>query len=449
MKTTLEKLEGNQVALEVEVDEERVEKAVEDAFRKVAQKVKVPGFRAGKAPRRVIETRVGRGFLYQEALDELIPQVYTEAVEENNLKPIDVPAVDILDMEEGKPLRFKAVIEVEPEVILGEYKGLAATKQTQRITNSDVDEVLEDMRERNAQLVTTERNELAAGDFAVIDFTGYIGDQPFPGGAAQGHTLEIGGGQFIPGFEEQLIGAELGETREVLVTFPTDYGSTELAGKEARFDVKIHEIKEKSSPALNDDFAKDVGDFETLLELRADIRKKLEDAAEQQAKRQLEEDLVQATVEGAQVDVPAKMIDWQTDHKMERLENELESSGLNKEQYLQILGTPEEELRARLKTDAEAEVKTSLVIDAIIAAENITVSDEEMDERIETMVGDGPHAETTRNFWTSQKKRLRDTMIREKAITLLVEHAQIDEVEVDKPAEGSEAIGEAVEEEQV
>lgn len=435
MKTSVEKLEGNQIALEVEVDEERVEKAIDEAFHKVVRQIKVPGFRAGKAPRRIVENRVGKEYLRYEALEELIPEVYAEAIRENNLRPIDIPPVDIVDMEEGKPLRFRAVLEVEPEVVLGEYKGLTATKQIRRVTNADVDDVLENMRERGAQLVTTERSELIAGDFAVIDFTGYVDDQPFPGGAAQGHTLEIGSGQFIPGFEEQLIGAKVGETRAVEVTFPEDYGAENLAGKDARFDVVIHEIKEKKVPALNDDFAKDMGDFETLLELRASIRQNLEQEMERLAQRALEGDLVQALVDGAKVDVPEKMVEFQIDHKIGHIKEELANQGLDEERYLEILGISHEELREQLQEEAEMEVRTSLVVDALIAAEDITVSDEEVNERIETMAGEGARAEIIRNFWETQKNALQGNMVRDKAIAFLVENAQISEVEVDEPKE--------------
>ncbi|NLJ86905.1 MAG: trigger factor [Firmicutes bacterium] len=435
MKTTVERLEGNQVALEVEVGQERVEQALDQAFRKVAQQVRVPGFRPGKAPRRVIEMRVGKELLYQEALDDLIPRVYTEAISESGIKPIDMPELDILEMEDGKPLRFKAVVEVEPEVTLGEYKGIAATKQIERITNADVDRVLEEMRERSAQLVTTDRQEIQTGDFAIIDFTGYIDEQPFPGGAAQGYTLEIGAGQFIPGFEEQLVGSEPGETKQVTVTFPTDYHATELAGKEARFDVKIHEIKEKSYPALNDDFAKDLGDFETLLELRADIRQRLEDAAAKDAQNTLEVDLTQKAVDLAQVDIPDKMVELQIDHKIQHLERDLQYSGLDKERYLEILGTTEEELRSRMWEEAENEVKTTLVLEAIVAKEGITVTDEEIDERIDSTVQDSPHADTLRSYWESQKRSLRNNMLLEKAVALLVDNGEITEVVVDRPEE--------------
>ena len=299
MKSTVERLANNQVVLEVEVGQDQVEAAIDRASRRLAQQIKIPGFRPGRAPRSVIEMRVGREVLYQEALDDLIPEVYSQALKENDLVPIDAPELDILDMEDGKPLRFKATIDVKPEVTLGEYKGLEVTKQVARVPNADVERVLETMRERFAELASVEKDGIEQGDFAVIDFTGYIDGQPFPGGAAQGYTLEVGGGSFIPGFEEQLVGAKVDEVRQIVVIFPEDYRAEDLAGKEARFEVKVHEIKEKRYPALNDDFAKDVGDFQTLLELRADIRKRLEDAEEQEAERQLEQDLIAAVVERA------------------------------------------------------------------------------------------------------------------------------------------------------
>lgn len=436
MKTTLEKLEGNQIALEVEVDEKRVEEAIERVFRKVAQQIRVPGFRAGRAPRRVVENRVGKDYLRWEALDELIPEVYAEAIRENNLRPIDAPPVDILENEEGKPVRFRAVVEVEPEVTLGDYKGLKATKQIAVISNAHVNEALENMREQGAQLVTVERDEVQTGDFAVMDFTGYVDDQPFPGGAAQGHTLEIGSGQFIPGFEEQLVGANTGETAQVHVTFPEDYGAPDLAGKEARFDVVIHEIKEKKLPALNDDFAKDMGEFETLLELRADIRKNLEEEVERRATQSLEADVLQALVDRSEVDIPQKMVDFQIDYQIRQAQEELEMRGLDKERYLEFFGfATEEELREELQEDAKNEVKTSLVMDAFIKELEITVSDEELDERITEMAGEGARADAVKGFWETQKERLSSILAREKALEILVENGDIDEIQVEEPEE--------------
>lgn len=439
MKSTVEKLGNNQVVLEVEVDQEQVEAALEKASRRLARQIRVPGFRPGRAPRAVIEMRLGREVLYQEALDELIPEAYSRALEENDLVPIDSPELDILDAEEGKPLRFKAIVEVKPEVTLGEYKGLEVTKQVTRVTNSDVDRVLEDMRERMAELVSVEKEAVELGDFAVIDFTGYIDDQPFPGGAAQGYTLEVGGGAFIPGFEDQLVGAKAGEVRQVEVTFPEDYRAEQLAGKEARFEVKIHEIKEKRYPALNDDFAKDVGDFETLLELRADIRKRLEEAEEREAERRLEQDLIEAVVERASCDVPEKMIQHQLEHKRQHFERNLYYSGLDKEQYLELLGITEDEMEARMRTEAEQEVKTSLVMEALVEAEGIAVTDEELDQHIDGLVGEGPDADARRERLEAQRENLRESLVVEKTIDLLKASATINEVIVDKPESAQEA----------
>lgn len=446
MKSTVEKLGKNQVALEVEVGEERVEKALDEASRKVARQVRIPGFRPGRAPRRVIEMRLGPEVLYQEALEELVPEAYVQALKDNDLTPIDNPDFDILEMEAGKPLRFKATVELKPEVTLGEYKGLEATKQTERVTNAHVDRVLEDMREQNAQLVDSEKEGIETGDFVVIDFTGYVDDQPFPGGAAEGYTLEVGQGHFIPGFEEQLIGADLKETRQVVVTFPEDYQHSQLAGQEARFDVKIQAIKEKSYPALNDDFAKDVGDFETLLELRADIRQRLEETAGQMAERQVEDDLMKEIVQRSRVDIPNIMIERQMSQKSQRMERELQYSGLTVEQYLEIMDLTEEELEAKLRTEAEAEVTLALVLEALVAAENISVSDEELDEYIEKLAGDGPGAPVRRNHLESQRESLRDQLAGEKAVDAVKANAKITEVIVDKPEVGPEALPDEVSE---
>jgi trigger factor len=444
MKSTVEKLGKNQVALEVEVAEERVEKALDEASRKVARQVRIPGFRPGRAPRRVIEMRLGPEVLYQEALEELVPEAYVQALRDNDLTPIDNPDFDILEMEVGRPLRFKATVELKPEVTLGEYKGLEATKQTKRVTNDDVDRVLEEMREQNAQLVDSEKEGIETGDFVVIDFTGYVDDQPFPGGAAEGYTLEIGRGYFIPGFEEQLIGAKLKETRQVVVTFPEDYQHSQLAGQEARFDVKIQAIKEKSYPALNDDFAKDVGDFETLLELRADIRQRLEETAGQIAERQLEDDLMKQIAQRSSVDIPNIMIERQMDQKRQRMERELQYSGLTVDQYMEIMDLAEEELEAKWRTEAEAEVKLALVLEALVAAENISVSDEELDEYIKELAGDGPNSALRQAHLESQKEGLQDQLAGEKAVEVIKANAKITEVTVDEPEVGSEAVADEV-----
>ncbi|HHV93676.1 MAG TPA: trigger factor [Firmicutes bacterium] len=433
MKSTVEKLGNNQVVMEVEVSPEQVEAALEKASRRLAQQVKVPGFRPGRAPRAVIEMRVGREVLYQEALDELIPEAYRRALQENDIEPIDSPELDILDMEAGKPLRFKATVEVKPEVTLGEYKGLEVTKRITRVTNADVDEVLENMRERFAELVSAEKDTVEQGDFAVIDFTGYIDDQPFPGGAAQGYTLEIGRGAFIPGFEEQLVGAKVGEVRQVVVTFPEDYRVEQLAGKEARFEVKVQEIKQKRYPALNDDFAKDVSDFNTLLELRADIRRRLEEAEEREAERRLEQDLVDAVVDRAACDIPEKMIQRQVDYKLQMFQRDLYFAGLDKERYLEITGITEAEFEAQLRTAAERDVKTSLVMEALVEAEGIVVTEEELDRHIDELVGEGPDAAARRKRLEAQRESLRENLALRKAVDFLKVNAKISEVMVDKP----------------
>jgi trigger factor len=382
--------------------------------------------------------------LYQEALEELVPEAYVQALRDNDLTPIDNPDFDILEMEVGRPLRFKATVELKPEVTLGEYKGLEATKQTKRVTNDDVDRVLEEMREQNAQLVDSEKEGIETGDFVVIDFTGYVDDQPFPGGAAEGYTLEIGRGYFIPGFEEQLIGAKLKETRQVVVTFPEDYQHSQLAGQEARFDVKIQAIKEKSYPALNDDFAKDVGDFETLLELRADIRQRLEETAGQIAERQLEDDLMKQIAQRSSVDIPNIMIERQMDQKRQRMERELQYSGLTVDQYMEIMDLAEEELEAKWRTEAEAEVKLALVLEALVAAENISVSDEELEEYIKELAGDGPNSALRQAHLESQKEGLQDQLAGEKAVEVIKANARITEVTVDEPEVGSEAVADEV-----
>lgn len=434
MKATVEKLKKNHVALEVEIDEKQVDRAINRAYRKLVKQVVVPGFRKGKVPRRILEMRIGKEVLYNKAMEELLPQAYRAAVEETKIEPIDRPRIDILQLEEGKPFRFKAEVEVKPEARLGQYKGLEVTKQVERVTNEDVNRVLEDMRERHAELVTVEKRIVEKGDFAVIDFEGFIDGKPFPGGAAQHYTLEIGSQQFLPGFGEQLIGAQVGQEVEVNLTFPQEYFRTELAGKHVLFKVKIRELKQKRYPVLDDDFARDVGEFETLLQLRAHIRQRLEEAAEQLAEQRMEADLVDKLIEEAEIELSETMINNWIDAYLEQMEQELQAQNMDLDTYLErFRGETRDEARKRLRSRAEQEVLTSLVLEAVAAEEGITVSDEEMKERMEKAAADHPRPDVVRRQWQSRWEDIRKSLAREKALELVKKEARVNQVVVDKP----------------
>lgn len=433
MKATLEKLENDRVKLEIEVEPERVDTALDRAYRKVVKQVNVPGFRKGKVPRAVLERMYGIGVLLDEALEELVPEAYSEAVNETKIEPIDQPHIDVIEFEPGKPFRFKAEVQVLPEVELGEYKGVAVTRQLERITDENVDEVLAQYREAQAQLVTVDRDTVEEGDYALIDFEGYLDGQPFPGGAAKDYTLHIGSGQFVPGFEEQLIGAKVGEETELTVTFPDNYHSLDLAGKETTFKVTVRSIKVKELPELDDEFAKDVSDKETLAELRADIRERLAKEAERRADERMRNKIVEIVTERAEVNVPDILVDRESEAMVDEFLHSLYHQGVDPDTYLERNNLTKDDLKKDVAPEALRRTKTSLVIDAIGEAEGITVSDEEIDARIADMAGEGPESERYRALLNTPavRQRLSSQLKVTKTIDLLVEHAVVTEEEID------------------
>lgn len=386
MSVKWEKLEGNEGVLTVEVDAQTFNEALDKAFKKVVKNVSIPGFRKGRVPRSIFEKRFGVEALYQDALDLLLPEVYPKAVEEAGIEPVDRPEIDIEQIEKGSPLIFTAKVTVKPEVKLGEYKGLDVQKEDATVTDEDVENELKQLQERHAELVVKEEGKVEEGDTVVIDFEGQVNGEAFEGGKAENYSLEIGSGTFIPGFEEQLIGLEAGAEKDVEVTFPEEYHAENLAGKPAVFKVKIHEIKRKELPALDDEFAKDVNeDVETLDELKAKIRKRLEEEKKTYAENKLRDDLVEKAAENVEVDIPQVMIDNELDQMMREFEQRLQMQGLNLQLYFQFSGQDEEGLREQMKEDAEKRVKYSLTLEAIANAENIEVSEEEVNEELQKM----------------------------------------------------------------
>ncbi|GGC93129.1 trigger factor [Thalassobacillus devorans] len=386
MSAKWEKKEGNQGVLTVEVPAEEFDRALDQAFKKVVKQVQVPGFRKGKMPRKLFEQRFGVESLYQDALDIVLPEAYMNAVQETEIEPVDRPEVDVQEIEKGKGVTFTAEVTVKPEIELGDYKGLEVEEMDTEVTDEDVDNELKTLQEKQAELVVKEDGEVEEGDTVVMDFEGFVDGEAFEGGQADNYSLEIGSGSFIPGFEEQLQGKKAGEEVDVEVTFPEEYHAEELAGKAATFKVKIHEVKGKELPELDDEFAKDVDEeVESLDELKKKTRERLEEQKKTDAENNKKDSLVQQASENASVEVPSAMVDTELDRMIQEFEQRLQMQGMTKDMYFQFTGSDEDGLREQMKEDAEKRVKTNLTLEAIANAENIEVTDEDVNAELETM----------------------------------------------------------------
>lgn len=383
MQLNLEKLDKNFVSVGVTVDVPEIEEALAEAYKQVVKKVSIPGFRKGHVPRPILEKQYGKEILFEDALDIMITKGYMKAIEEHDLHPIAQPKLDIKEsLNVEQPFTYTLTIEVLPEVKLGSYKELEVEKKSVKITDEQVDERLQAIRERQAELVISDKQTLEKGDFAVIDFEGYLDGQPFPGGAAQAHTLEIGSGSFIPGFEDQLIGMTVGTEREINVTFPEDYHSPDLAGKATVFKVALKEIKVKEYPELDDDFAKSFGDFETLEALKEDLKTKMTAMAEREIESEYAQAAIDKAVDNAEVEVPETLISQEMEDLLHRFEHNLAYQGINLEQYLAYVNKNKEEILEEFRPQAEKRVKTDLVLAEIAKAENLEVAEEELDNKI-------------------------------------------------------------------
>lgn len=386
MSVKWEKQESNEGVLTVTVPAEEVNAGLDKAFKKVVKQVNVPGFRKGKMPRQMFEQRFGAEALYQDALDFILPDAYASAVEEAGINPVDRPEIDIEQMEKGKELIFTAKVTVEPEVELGDYKGLEVEKEDTEVTEEDLNKAIEADLARKAELVVKEEGEVAEGDVVNLDFDGYVNDEAFEGGKAEGYDLEIGSGQFIPGFEEQLIGTKVGDEKDVNVTFPEEYHAEELAGKEAVFKVKINEVKSKEVPELDDEMAKELDEsVDSVDAYKEKYKKDLQEQKTLQAENNMKESLIAQAVENAKVDIPEAMINTELDRMMQEFEQRIAQQGLNLDLYYQFSGQTEEQLKESMKADAEARVKTNLTLAAIAKAENIEVSDADVDAELSKM----------------------------------------------------------------
>lgn len=388
MQFNLEKLDKNFVSVGVVVETDEINAALTEAYKKVVQKVNLPGFRKGHTPRMILEKQFGKEIFFEDALDIMVQNAYRGALDELKLEPIAQPELDVAEgLDPEKPFTFKIKMEILPDVTLGEYKGLTVEKKTVAVDDEQVEKRLQELRERHAQVVPTDKAVLEIGDFAIIDFEGFLDGTPFPGGAAQGHTLEIGSNTFIPGFEEQLVGMEVGADKEITVKFPDDYHGKELAGKDATFKVSLKEIKVKELPELDDDFAQSIGKFETLEDLKADLKAKMITAAQHEAESAYSQAVIDQAVENAVVDVPETLIAREVKEMIHQFQHSLAYQGLNFEQYLKYVNKSEADVLQEFRPDAEKRVKTDLVLTKIAKVEQMDVSETELDVKVSELAG--------------------------------------------------------------
>lgn len=387
MSCKVENLEKNMAKLTIEVSAEEFEAALEKAYQKNKNKINVQGFRKGKAPRSIIEKMYGAGVFYEDAANEVMPDAYEEAAKESGLEIVSRPEVDVVQIEKGKPFIFTAEVAVKPEVELGEYKGIEVEKKAIEVTDEEVAAELEKIREQNSRMITVDDRAVENGDIAVIDYEGFCDGVPFEGGKAEGHSLEIGSHSFIDTFEEQLIGKNIGDETEVHVTFPEEYHAPELAGKPAIFKVKINEIKVKELPDLDDDFAQDVSEFDTLDEYKADVKATLTANKEKAAKSEKEDAVVAKIVENAKMEIPEPMIDNTVRQMAEEFAQRIQSQGLSLDQYFKFTGMNANSFMETLKPQALKRIQSRLVLEAVAKAENITATEEELNKELENMAG--------------------------------------------------------------
>ncbi len=385
MKANAERIEKNTVLLEVEVDAERFSRAIDQAYRKLVKKVNVPGFRRGKAPRFILERHIGKQALVDEAVEMLIPEAYFKAVDDTGIEPVSQPELELVQVEEGKPVVFKAKVVVKPEVELGQYTGLEVTRPGVEIAEEDVLKELERLQNRHAKLVTLEQGQVEKGDLVTIDYQGRINGESFPGGEETDCTFEVGSRVFFPGVEDHLVGMSLGETKEIAVKFPEDYPRKEIAGKDATFTITVKGIKRKELSPLDDEFAKDISEFETLEELKDDLRNKLKKAAEEKVQAEVRNSLLEKVLEDAQVDIPQEMIENRVEEMVREAEQRLRLQGIPMESYLKYLGITLEQMKEQFRPEAQKSLKTSLVLEAIAKQEGLHPDEEEIRAEIEAI----------------------------------------------------------------
>lgn len=426
MSLQVENLEHNMVKVTIEVDAAKLDAAITKAYNKKKNQFNIPGFRKGKAPQKLIEKEYGVEIFYEDAANILIPDAYAEEMKDCDLEIVSRPEIDVVQLEKGKPFIFTAELAVKPEVTLGDYKGLDVPKTRVTVKKEEVEEELKRTQEQNAREITIEDRPVKDGDILTIDYSGSVDGEKFEGGTAQDQTLIIGSGAFIPGFEEQLIGKELNEETEINVTFPEEYHAADLAGKEAVFEVKIKAIKEKELPELDDEFASEVSEFETLDEYKADIKEKIRERKKEEAKTERENKLVDLAVENAQMDIPDAMVEEQVQQMTEEFAQRLSYQGLSMEQYLQFSGMDAQKFADDMKPQAVKRIETRLVLEAIVKAENIEVSEEEYKAEVEKMAAmyQMETEQLEKLIQDAQKEQMMDDIAVQKAVDFLVAEAK-------------------------
>ena len=422
MSLQVEKLEHNMAKLTVEVAAEDVEKALQAAYLKQRKQINIPGFRKGKVPRQMIEKMYGPEVFYDEAANNMIPDAYAKAYDESELDIVSQPKIEVVQMEKGKPFIFTAEVATKPEVTLGDYKGLKVDKVSTRVTQKEVDEEIEKERERNARTIEVTDRAVQDKDEVTLDFEGFVDGVAFEGGKGEDYPLTIGSGSFIPGFEEQLIGAEIDKEVEVNVTFPKEYHSEELAGKDATFKCTVHTIKAKELPELDDEFASEVSECETMDAYRAEVKKNIKERKERTGKEKKENQAVDQAIENAQMDIPEAMIEFQVRQMADDFARRIQQQGLTVEQYFQFTGMTAEKMMEEMRPQAKKSIKTRLVLEAIVKAENIEVSDERVEEELTKMAeAYQMEVEKLKEFMgENEKKQIKEDLAVQEAITLLV-----------------------------
>jgi trigger factor len=426
MSSKVEKTKNaNEVKIEVTVEASKFDEAIKRVYFQSAKYFNIPGFRKGKAPLQIVEKYYGKEIFYEDAFNEIAPAALEEAVKENNLEVVSRPNIDITQIEKGKDVIFTAVMQTKPEVELGKYKGIEVKKIEYNVTDKDIEEELKHMQEHNSRLVTVEDRAVKKGDIAVIDFEGFVDDKAFEGGKGENYELEIGSNTFIPGFEDQVIGMQVDEGKDVKVKFPEEYFSKDLAGKDAVFKVTVHEIKKKELPKLDDEFAKDVSEFDTLEELKKDIKEKKEKENADKTKYETEDAVIKAVCENLKVEIPSGMIETETENMLKDIEQRLSYQGLKLDQYLKMMGKTEEEMKKEYEPQAIDAIKSRLTLEKVIELEKIEATDKEVEEKIEEMAKN--YGKTADDFKNNEniKEYLKQGILNEKAVEFLVNNAKM------------------------
>ena len=427
MKCKLEKTENaNEVKFEITVEAEKFDEAIKKVYFKSAKYFNIPGFRKGKAPMQIVEKYYGKEIFYEDAFNEVAEDALEEAVSENKVDVVSRPEVDIKQIEKGKDLIFTVVMQTKPEAELGKYKGIEIPKIEYNVSDEDINHELEHMQEHNSRLISIDDRAVKKGDIATIDFEGFVDGKSFEGGKAENYDIELGSNTFIPGFEDKIVGMKIDEEKDVNVKFPDEYFSKELAGKDATFKVKLHEIKKKELPKLDDEFAKDVSEFDTLDELKEDLRKKLEKQNADKEKYETEEAVVKALCENTKVDIPSGMVETEVDRMLNDFKGRLSYQGLKIEQYLKMLGKTEDEMRKEYEPQAIEGIKSRLAIEAVIKAEKIEATDKEVDEKMQEMAKNYGK-ENDESFLKNENVRnyIKEGIESEKAIDVLIKNAKM------------------------